>query len=223
MATASSPLPSAVADRRKYDSSTRAEGSRATRRRILAAASEFFLAKGYLGTTLDGVAAHAEVSPQTVYNLVGGKAALFKAVYDVTLAGDDEPVPLADRPMFQKVMRADSPRDAFAAYAEIGKVLWERVGPLVQVATAQAAAGDRDLRAFVATIEAERTTGVRGLVHHLADRFGLRPGLTEDRAADIVWVLAAPDMIDRLVVERGWTWDDYRDWVAETATHALFA
>jgi hypothetical protein len=30
-------------------------------------------------------------------------------------------------------------------------------------------------------------------------------------------------MIDRLVVDRGWTWDAYRDWVAETATHALFA
>jgi hypothetical protein len=102
-------------------------------------------------------------------------------------------------------------------------VLWQRVGPLVRVATAQAAAGDRELRAFVATIEAERSAGVRGLVEHLAGRFGLRPGLSAERAADIVWVLAAPEMIDRLVVDRGWTWDDYRTWVAETAAHALFA
>jgi AcrR family transcriptional regulator len=207
-----------VAGRRKYDSSTRAEGSRATRRRILDAAQELFLAKGYLGTTLDGIAAHAEVSPQTVYNLVGGKAALFKAVYDVTLAGDDEPIPLVDRPVFQEVLQADSPQAAFTAYAEVGQLLWERVGPLVRIA-----AGNGELRAFVATIEAERSTGVRRLVHHLAERFGLRPGLTEDRAADIVWVLAAPEMIDRLVVERGWTWNAYREWVAETATHALFA
>jgi AcrR family transcriptional regulator len=210
-----------VAGRRKYDSSTRAEGSRATRRRILAAAQELFLTKGYLGTTLDGIAAHAEVSPQTVYNLVGGKAALLKAVYDVTLAGDDEPVPLADRPLFQKILQASTAEAALGEYADVGKVLWERVGPLVRVA--QAAAGDRDLQAFVATIEAERSTGVRGLVHHLAGRFGLRPGLTEDRAADIVWVLAAPEMIDRLVVDRGWTWDAYREWLAETAAHALFA
>src|SRR6185437_14750807 len=196
----------------------RAEGSRATRRRILDAAQELFLAKGYLGTTLDGIAAHAEVSPQTVYNLVGGKAALFKAVYDVTLAGDDEPIPLVDRPVFQEVLQADSPQAAFTAYAEVGQLLWERVGPLVRIA-----AGNGELREFVATIEAERSTGVRRLVHHLAERFGLRPGLTEDRAADIVWVLAAPEMIDRLVVERGWTWNAYREWVAETATHALFA
>jgi AcrR family transcriptional regulator len=207
-----------VAGRRKYDSSTRAEGSRATRRRILGAAQELFLAKGYLGTTLDGIAAQAEVSPQTVYNLVGGKATVFKAVYDVTLAGDDEPVALVDRPIFQQVTQASSPLAAFAAYAEVGQVLWERVGPLVRVA-----AGDPDLRPFVATIEAERGAGVRGLVHHLASRFGLRPELTEDHAADIVWALFAPEMIDRLVVDRGWTWDAYRDWVAETATHALFA
>jgi AcrR family transcriptional regulator len=207
-----------VAGRRKYDSSTRAEGSRATRRRILDAAQELFLAKGYLGTTLDGIAAHAEVSPQTVYTRVGGKAALFKAVYVVTRAGDDEPIPLVDRPVFQEVLQADSPQAAFTAYAEVGQLLWERVGPLVRIA-----AGNGELRAFVATIEAERSTGVRRLVHHLAERFGLRPGLTEDRAADIVWVLAAPEMIDRLVVERGWTWNAYREWVAETATHALFA
>jgi hypothetical protein len=144
-------------------------------------------------------------------------------VYDVTLAGDDEPVPIVERPLFQKVLAAGTPRAALTAYAEVGQVLWERVGPLVRVATAQAAAGDPDLRAFVATVEAERGSGVRGLVQHLAGRFGLRPGLTEERAADIVWVLAAPEMIDRLVVDRGWTWDDYRAWVAETATHALFA
>jgi AcrR family transcriptional regulator len=213
----------AVAARRKYDSLARAEGSRATRRRILEVSRDLFLAGGYLGTTLDGIATRAGVSAQTVYNLVGGKAAVFKAVYDVTLAGDDEPVPLVDRPIFQKVTRADSPRAALAAYAEVGQVLWQRVGPLVRVATAQAAAGDRELRAFVATIEAERSAGVRGLVEHLAGRFGLRPGLSAERAADIVWVLAAPEMIDRLVVDRGWTWDDYRTWVAETAAHALFA
>jgi AcrR family transcriptional regulator len=212
-----------VAGRRKYDSPARAESSRATRQRVLAVARELFLAKGYLGTTLDGIAARAEVSPQTVYNLVGGKAKLFKAVYDVTLAGDDEPVPIVERPIFQAVLDADAPLAALSAYAEVGRVLWERAGPLVRVATAQAAAGDRDLQAFVAAIEAERSSGVRGLVHHLAGRFGLRPGLTEARAADIVWVLAAPEMIDRLVVERGWSWAAYREWLAETATHALFA
>ena len=34
----------------------------------------------------------------TPYNAVGGKPALLRAVYDVSLAGDDEPVPIAEWP-----------------------------------------------------------------------------------------------------------------------------
>ena len=208
---------------RRYTSAVRAEAARATRRRILDTAKEQFLAKGYVGTTLDAVAAAAEVSPQTVYNVVGGKAKLLKAVYDVTLVGDDEPVPLADRPEFRRVRDATSPDAALTAYAAVGRLLWERVGPLVAIATAQAAAGDRDLREFVETIQGERATGVHHLVRHLAGRFGLRPGLTVSRATDIVWVLFAPEMIDRLVVERGWTWDACTEWTVDTAVHSLFS
>lgn len=127
----------------------------------------------------------AGVSPQTVYNLVGGKATLFKAVYDVALAGDDEPVPLAARPEFQAVYDSGDARAALAADAAVGKLIWDRIGPLVSAAVAQAAAGDRDLREFVETIEVERAVGVHRLVRYLADRFGLRPGLTVGRAADL--------------------------------------
>ena len=87
---------------------------------------------------------------------------------------------------------------------------------------AQAAAGDRDLRGFVETIEAERATGTHSLVRYLADRFGLRPGLTVARAADILWTLTGPDTVDRLVVRRGWTWDHYQEWVVDTVHHCLF-
>jgi AcrR family transcriptional regulator len=202
---------------RKYDSTARSVAAQATRQRVLAAAHELFLAKGYGATTLAAIAAKAEVSQQTVYNTVGGKAEVFKAVYDVTLAGDDEPVPLAERPAFRAVLTAPDPRTALAAYAEIGELIWKRVGPLVAVAAASG-----ELRDFAETIESERGTGVNGLVRGLAGRFDLRPGLTVGRAADILWALTAPETIDRLVVRRGWTWEAYRGWLAETAASAIF-
>ena len=133
--------------------------------------------RGYLGTTLAGVAAAAEVSVQTVYNVVGGKPVLLKAVYDVTLAGDDEPVPLVRRPDFQAVLAAPDGRTCLRRYARVSRLLGERLLPLVTMLAAQAATGDADLRAFVDTIEGERGTGTRGLAQHVADRFGLRPGL----------------------------------------------
>jgi AcrR family transcriptional regulator len=211
-----------VAETRRYDSAVRLAKTRRTRVRILDAARALFLADGYVGTTLDAVAARAGVSPQTVYNLVGNKATLFKTVYDVTLAGDDEPIPLSGRPEFEGVLDATSGRAALVAYANICELLWTRVGPLVQLATAQAAAGDRDLRTFVETIETERLTGTHNIVRYLDDRFGLRPGLTVAEGTDVVWTLTGPDVVERLVVRRGWSWPRWREWLVATVHHGLF-
>jgi AcrR family transcriptional regulator len=211
-----------VSETRRYDSANRLAKARRTRLRILDAARDLFLAGGYAGTTLDAVAAQAGVSPQTVYNLVGGKATLFKSVYDVTLAGDDEPVPIAGRPDYQRIFEAPTAREALTICATFERLLWNRIGPLVAAATAQAAAGDRDLRAFVETIETERATGTRHLVENLADRFGLRPGMTVARAADVVWALTGPNGVERFVLRCGWDWETYEAWLVDTVHHCLF-
>ncbi len=170
---------------RRYSTALRTEQTALTRRRILDAAGRLFVERGYLGTTLGAVAQAAEVSVQTVYNVVGGKATLLKAVYDVTLAGDDEPVPMSARPAFRAVGDAPTARACLVAYAHLGRELSERLLPLVTVLLAQAAAGDADLAAFVATIEGERAVGTGHVAAHVAERFGLRDGLDADTAADV--------------------------------------
>jgi hypothetical protein len=77
------------------------------------------------------------------------------------------------------------------------------------------------LRAFVDKIESERATGTRGMARHVATRFGLRPGLTEDEAADVLWTLTAPEVADRLIRRRGWTLDRFESWLARTMAEAL--
>ncbi len=210
-----------MAGRRRYSSALRTEQTAMTRRRILDAAGRLFAARGYSGTTLVGVAEAADVSVQTVYNVVGGKVVLLKAVYDVTLAGDDEPVPMAQRPIVQAVLQAPQGRECLARYAEMGRVLGERTLPLVTMLLAQAAAGDPELRAFAETIEAERATGTRRTAAHVADRFGLRDGLNRQDAADVLWALTAPDLADRLVNRRGWGWDRFQRWLGTAMADAL--
>src|ERR1700712_3410787 len=97
-----------MAPTRRYSTELRTEQTAVARRLILAAAGRLFIEKGYLGTTLATVAAQAGVSVQTVYNVIGGKSAILKAVYDMTLAGDDEPVAMGDRPAFRAIERAAS-------------------------------------------------------------------------------------------------------------------
>ena len=86
---------------------------------------------------------------------------------------------------------------------------------------AQAAAGDADLAAFVATVEGERATGTRNVAALVAQRFGLRDGLDVDAAADVLWATDRARPADRLVVRRGWGWDRFETWLGATMADAL--
>ena len=199
----------------------RAEQVRATRQKVLVAARDLFLRRGYFGATIEAIAQRAAVSPQTVYNVVGGKAALLKAVYDVALAGDDEPVPMIERPIARAMLAATDPQECLRLYARMGREIFERAGPLIAVVFVQGAGRDPDVRAFVDKIEGERAIGTAGIARHVARRFGLRDGLTETEAGDVLWALTAPELLDRFTRRRGWSLDRYERWLAVTMAESL--
>jgi AcrR family transcriptional regulator len=206
---------------RRYSMSLRDEHTAATRKRIIDAAGRLFVERGYLGTTLTGIAEAAGVSVQTIYNLIGGKAVLLKTTYDVTLAGDDEPIPMADRPIARAAFEATDGRACLQAYARMARVLNVRTLPLLTILLAQVGTGDPDLRHFADTIDVEHTTGSGWVARHVAERFGLRPGLDADTATDILWALTSPELTDRLVNRRSWSWDRYEQWLATAMADAL--
>ena len=205
---------------RPYDNRRRAEQALLSQRRILEAAHHELVSKGYADTTISGVAEAAGVSVQTVYKAFGSKAALAKRVYDVTLVGDEEPVPLAERAEIQAIIAEPDPRRKLAMYAALGRKLVERIGPLLSV-LAGAKAGDPELAEFAATTARERLVGVSGLVGQLETIGALRPGLSFDRARDIVWTLIGWEVYELLVIERGWSLDDWEAWVAESTAALL--
>jgi AcrR family transcriptional regulator len=195
--------------------SSRSEQVRATRQRVLVAARDLFLRRGYVGATIGAIADRAGVSPQSVYNVIGTKAAVLRAVYDVALAGDDEPVPMTDRPV------ADDPRECLRLYARTGRNLVERAGPLIGVVFVQGAGRDPDVRAFAEKIEAERAIGTARIAAHVRDSFGLRPGLDVTQAGDILWALTSPELADRFLRRCGWTLDGHEAWLSRAMVDAL--
>jgi AcrR family transcriptional regulator len=199
---------------RRYDSSRRADAARETRRRIIAAARHELLEGGYQATTLSALARRAGVSQQTIYNSVGGKAAVLKAVYDVQLAGDDEPIAMIDRPEFRAVQSQRSVAATLRAYAAMSRMVTGRVGSLLGAVFVDGAGSDAELRAFLATIDRERRAGNTGVVTRIRDRFGLPEGLSVERAVDAIWTLTAPEIADRLVRRCEWSLDDYETWLA---------
>jgi AcrR family transcriptional regulator len=206
---------------RRYSSEVRAEQRRATRQRVIDAARALLLRRGYSGATMDAIAGHAGVSIQTVYNTVGGKAAVLKAVYDTMLADDDEPIPIMQRPAVLAMRASTDPRRFLALYARMGREMYARAGPLLPIMLADGGAGDPEVRAFIDTIENERAAGTAMIAALLHERFGLRAGLTVADAADILWTLTTPELPLRLIHRRGWSLDKYEAWSADIMAHAL--
>jgi len=204
---------------RTYDNSRREEAASETRMRILQMAGPLLLDGGYHAMTVASLAKKAGVSPQTVYNSVGGKAEVVKAVYDILLAGDEEPIPMSQRPAFRAMTDAPDARTFVTAYATWSRQIYEGVGPLL--GTLLAHGGDTTLESFVATIEQERRTGNTHMVTALRRAHGLPKGLKTTRAIDSVWTLTAPEIADRLVRRCGWSPRTYEGWLAAQLIAAL--
>jgi hypothetical protein len=130
-------------------------------------------------------------------------------------------VPIGDRSNYRAMQRATDGREMLARYAGIGRQMSERVLPLLTKLLAQAASGDPDLQAFADTIEGERATGTTMMAGAISERFGLRDGLSVQDAADILWALTSPDLSDRLVNRRGWSWDKTETWIGSVMADAL--
>jgi AcrR family transcriptional regulator len=207
--------------RRAYDNTGRAEQARLTRRRVLDAARDLLTERGPAAVTMRDVAAHAGVSAETVKKAFGTKTALIKTVYDVTLAGDDEPIAMIDRPEIQAVYAAASPRDKLARYAARARQIGERVGPMLAKLLAAARGGDPELTQFRTTINSERLIGVDAMVSHLASTGDLRADLEPARARDIVWTLISPEVYELLVNDRGWSPHEYEQWLTQALVDAL--
>lgn len=207
---------------RTYRSASRAEGARQTRRRIVEAARELFVARGYAGTTIDAVAEAAGVSRRTVFLSVGSKEELLKTAWDWSVVGDDEPVPMAERPHVLAMQEITDP--AVLVRLWVGQILdvAERLAPL-EVVLNRAVDGHPEAADLRARIDVERQGGARMFVTHLASVGGLRDGLTVDQATDICWILMNPLLQGRLRVDRGWSREDVADWLVRMASASLLA
>lgn len=163
------------------------------------------------------------MSAQTVYKAFGSKPALVKRLHDVTLAGDDEPITMADRPEMIAVREETDPRRMLLAYAHVGRLMLDRVGPLTRVLLAGARTGDPDLRAYVDTVNGERLVGTGRAARRLAEQGALRDGVSEQQARDAIWTLNSVEVWSLLTEQRGWSTEQYEQWVGRAMGDAVLA
>jgi AcrR family transcriptional regulator len=200
---------------RRYDASGRRAAARKTRARIVAAARRLFLDRGYAATRVSAIAQEAGVSIDTIYATVGTKAALMRHLVEVALSGADEPVPALERASTRKIRVEPDPRHKLALLAGVIRRLNERLAPLWLVLL-EAAASDVELRAMAEEFQRRRAGHMRLFVTEGLEATGaLRPGLSPQMAADLVWATTDPAFFLLLVRDRGWDPEAFEQWLAD--------
>jgi AcrR family transcriptional regulator len=207
-----------VKAKRRYDSSRRRAQAAATRRDILDAAQRLFETRGYAGTTMDAVAAEAGVALKTVYVVFETKSGLLRALWHLRLRGDEEDVPIGERPWYRGVLAEPDAERALRLGAHQARLVKERAGALLGVIR-NAALVDADVQGLWDRIESDFYANQRAVVQTLHERGALRVDVA--RGADIMWTLNHPDVWRLLAVERGWTPDDWEQWFADTVVAQL--
>jgi AcrR family transcriptional regulator len=211
-------MTASVKKRRPYDSSRRLEQARRNREAILEAAGRELFEVGYAATTIAEIARAAGVSVETVYKNFGSKSGIVRAIYERGLAGRG-PVPAYHRSDEMSASETD-PRVIVRKWGALAAEVSPRVSPILLLVRA-AAASDPDLAALLEESDKTRLARMRHNARTLDDRGFLRDGMTVATAADILWTHTSPELYELLVVRRGWTPDQFGDFIARTLVATL--
>jgi AcrR family transcriptional regulator len=202
--------------RRPYDSTGRQAQARETRRRIVEAARGVFAERGYAGATIDAIAQAAGVAPETVFAAFGNKRGILAGLVEVSVGGDDLPIPLLERPGPQSVMEeADPVRQMRMFSHDISEIL-ERVAPVFEILRI-AAKTEPEIAELLRELLEGRWRNLAVFVKHLR----LRKGIGHEQATEMVWTLTSPEVFRLLTADRGWTRERYAAWLEATLSRLL--
>jgi AcrR family transcriptional regulator len=185
---------------------------------ICAAAYRLFSTKGYLATSIEDIAAEAGVARPTVFTAVGSKSTILRVVVDQALAGDDAPVPIAERPWWREAIDEPDPARAIRLHARNMRMINERSAPVLR-ALETAASVDPDAAELWERFQRQRRDGLNEIAVALRSK-SERLRYDESTITDTLWMLT-PDAYLRLVREAGWPVERFEAWLADVLIRVL--
>ncbi len=155
-----------------------------------------------------------------MYRLFTSKHGILQALLGVSIVGDDEHVPMADRPQVRSLLTGGDPREQLVGFVRVIAEVNERVAPLYRILVS-AAGTDPEAAALLDQLTQQRAQGQRAIARSLARAGALAPGVRERDAADLIHALMSPELYRLLVLDRGWKSDRYERWLASLLVHQL--
>jgi AcrR family transcriptional regulator len=200
----------------------RADKARHTRRKIVDAARDLFVERGYGATALQDVADRAGVAVQTIYFTFGNKRTLLKELADLTIAGDDEPVATLDRPWFRAALAAGTAAEHLRGLVHGAREILERIAPIAEVLRT-AATVEPEVAALWRQDPDPRFTVYAAAAQALVTKPDARAGLSAEHAADVLFGLLSPELYLVFVRDRGWSPERWEQWAYDTLRAQLGA
>ena len=194
----------------------RAEYAEQTRQAVIEAARKLFTTKGYTQTKVDDIAALARVSPMTIYSALGGKTGLLRALMDLctTEPGTDIAKALED------IRLEREPKVVIDIVARTVCEMRERYADIVYLVH-DAAPHDAEVTANLAIATERYRLWCSEVATHLRRLDALQSSLSDKDATEIMWFFFGFWGLYSLHNENGWSYEQARDWLAQTAARAL--
>lgn len=178
--------------------------AQATKDQVARVARRLFAEQGYVATTISAISAAAEIPAQTIYSAFGNKAAILREIARAWIAEADT------RRLSELALAVPDPADRLRRTAHWHRRQFE-TGYDVIVIYQEAARADtgmvEELRRIWDARERELTQYLAAFENELA--------VTASRALDILLACTVAEVYRTLVLERGWTLDEYERWLAD--------
>jgi AcrR family transcriptional regulator len=199
---------------RSYNSEARNAQATKTRADILEAAKKLFQSEGFDHVTINKIAKSAEVSMPTVYALFKSKRGVLQSLIDNALPSQQFTI-LVDDSMQEK-----SPEKRLRVTAKLARQIYDAEREFIDI-LCSASMVSSELKELEQEREKRRYERQGAYVEDLMKEKSLAQGLSLQKARDIIWSLTGRDLYRMFVIERGWTSDEYEEWLAELLIQSL--
>jgi len=207
--------------KREYDSSRRQAQADETRRHILEAARKLFTERGYAGATAEAIAAEAGVAAQTIYAIFKNKKKMLVSLMNVSPAtGVEDHTPMPERPSVQAVSQEHDQRRQLEMFAQVVAANLDQVAVISEI-MADAAKTEPDFDRILQKLNKQRLEHMALAVQQIAANGPFRENMDERYARDTIWTLTSPEVFLLLTQGRGWSKEQYAQWLADMLMRIL--
>lgn len=203
-----------IRKKRIYKSDTREASAAQTRLRILEAAKMLFISDGFECVTIEKLAQKAEVSAPTIYALFQSKRGILRALMDEALPTDQR------EELVEQNKQEKDPKKRLAIAAKIARQMYDAESTLAGLFQGASLLAP-EFKELEKERELRRYERQEAAVKALMQEGFLQKGLSMSKARDISWAFTGRDFYRMLVIEQGWSSDEYENWLAELLVKIL--